>query len=177
MLARPESGVTMRIGLLAFLVAVLASCGSDPSLDGPAGASFQVPADFVFVRDSVGLFPPGQVRQAEEDLRFQAERSGVFGVVITAERADDPPTIFRPIVAEIQELGGEALIAICTPDACDLTGATAYSESLADRIEQVAPDPEPAPGQGIPANPRNELRRWRELVGTIATLVAEGDSR
>ena len=161
----------MRIGLSPGLIAaLLAACSGMPNPHSPGAPSFHVPAGFVFVRDEAGLFPPGQVRQAEDDLRSQAERSGVFGVVVTAVDPADPPEVFRPIVAEIHELGGEALIAICTPDACDLTNATAFSDSLADDLEEVAPAPEPAPGQEIPVNPRNDLRRWRELVGAIANL-------
>jgi hypothetical protein len=164
----------MRIGLLVLLLGVLASCGGDPSLGGRAGASVE---DFVFVRDTAGLFPPGQVRQAEDDLRFQAERSGVFGVVITAEEADDESALAEPVIADVEELGGAAMVAVCTPDDCDLTVPTAFSDVVADHLDGVAAAPEPAPGQGNPTNPRSELRRWRELVGTIATLVAERANR
>jgi hypothetical protein len=167
----------MRIGLLALLLAVLASCGGDPSLDGRASPSFEVPDDFVFVRDTAGLFPPGHVRQAEDDLRFQAERSGVFGLVITAEQADDDSALAESVIADVEELGGAAMVAVCTPDDCDLTVPTASSDEVADHLDDVAAAPEPASGQGNPTNPRNELRRWRELVGTIATLVAEGENR
>jgi hypothetical protein len=167
----------MRIGVLVLLLAALASCGGDPGLNGRAGASFAVPADFVFVRDTARLFPPGQVRQAEDDLRFQAERSGVFGVVITVEEANDESALAEPVIADVEALGGAAMVAVCTPGDCDLTVPTAFSDVVAGDLDGVAAGPEPAPGQGNPTNPRNELPRWRELVGTIATLVAEREDR
>jgi hypothetical protein len=154
----------VRIGLLmAVVAAMLVSCEA-------ASTDAAVPAGFQFVRDSADLFPPGQRRQADEALRSMAERTGVFGVVVASDQVEDPDAVAGPILAEIEELGGDGLIGICTPDDCDLTAADAYSDSLADVVTTVAPAPEPAPGQGIDVNPRNDLRRWREFVGAVSVI-------
>lgn len=130
---------------------------------------FEVPDDFVFVRDEAGILPADQVRQAEEQLRAMAERSGVYGVVISADEILDPPQVAGPIVDEVNGLGGEAIIGFCTPEACDLTAAAAYSATLEDDLSAVARAPEPAPGQGVAQGSRG-LRAWIELVGTVSTL-------
>ena len=158
----------MRIGLLIVVgAAVLVSCDARPV--GPA-ASFAVPARFVFVRDSADRFPAREQQQADESLRWMAERTGVYGVVVAADEVDDSSAVAGPILAEVEALGGEGLIGICTPAACDLTAPTAYSDSLADVIDRVAPVPDAAPGQGIPIEPRDDLTRWRELVGAVSTI-------
>jgi len=158
----------VRIGpLMAVGAAVLVSCA--PAQWAPA-ASFPVPPGFVFVRDNADRFPLGERRQAEESLGFMAARTGVYGVVVTAEEVEDPSQVAGPILSEIEALGGEGLIGICTPTACDLTAATAYSDSLADVLARVAPVPDAAPGQGIPVARRDDLRRWRELVGAVSTI-------
>jgi hypothetical protein len=128
-----------------------------------------VPNDFVFVRDEAGILPADQVRQAEEQLRAIAERTGVYGVVISADEIPDPPRVAGPIIDEISGLGGEALVGFCTPEACDLTAAAAYSVTIEDDLSAVAPAPEPAPGQGVAQGSRG-LRAWIELVGTVSTL-------
>ncbi len=129
----------------------------------------EVPDDFVFVRDEAGILPADQVRQAEEQLRAMADRSGVYGVVISAEEILNPPQVAGPIMDEVSGLGGEALIGFCTPEACDLTAAAAYSATLEDDLSVVARAPEPVPGQGVAPGSRG-LRAWIELVGTVSTL-------
>jgi hypothetical protein len=158
----------VRIGfLISVAAALLVSCSA-----GEIGAAptANVPADFVFVRDGARLFPPGQLRQAEDALREIATTSFVFGVVVAAERIDDPSAAAEQVLAEIAALDAEGMVAVCTPDACDLTAATAVSPGLADAVDQIASAPDPAPGQGLTPARRDDLRRWRELVGAVSTI-------
>jgi hypothetical protein len=129
-------------------------------------------ANFEFIRDDVGLLPTAERERVEEQLRDIAERTGVFGVVVTAgpRVPVDPPVLFRPVIEEVVDLGGQALVNICTPDACGFDGSTAHTDALADAVSGTAPAPEPAPGQGLPGNPAFDLRRWVEYVGAIATF-------
>lgn len=129
-------------------------------------------AAFQFIRDDAELLSPAERERAEEQLRDIAGRSGVFGVVITVGRGVpvDPPVLFRPVIEEVLGIGGEALVNICTPEACGLDASAAHTDALAEAVSMTAPAPEPAPGQGLPANPSFELRRWVEYVGAVATF-------
>jgi hypothetical protein len=164
----------MRIRTFLLAVALLgAGCGL--VLPAPTPAVRIDPAAlgaFHFIRDDAGLLPAAERERAEEQLRDIAGRTGVFGVVITVERGVpvDPPVLFRPVIEEVVGLGGEALVNICTPEACGLDASSAHTDALAEAVSMVAPAPEPAPGQGLPVNPSFELRRWVEYVGAVATL-------
>ena len=153
--------------LMALAACMLTACGAS---EIGAAATANVPADFVFVRDGADLFPPGQVRQAEDALRSTAVRSNIYGVVITLDHIDDPSAVAVSVLEDIAALDGDGMVAVCTPEACDLTAATAVSPGLADAVDQVAAAPDPAPGQGLAPARRDDLRRWRELVGAVSTI-------
>ena len=155
----------MIVGVLTVAVGLaLAACATV----APPPPS-EVPDEFVFVRDEAGLLPPGQVRRAEEQLRAMAERTGVYGVVVSAHEIPDPPRVAGPIVDEISALGGEAMVGFCTEEACDLSAAAAYSPTLENDLSAVAQAPEPVPrGGGAPG--ARGLRAWIELVGAVSTL-------
>jgi hypothetical protein len=158
----------VRIGLIMALAAAIPSSCSAVQID--ASASANVPPGFDFVATGAGLFPPGQRRQAEDALRSMAVRTNVYGVVVAADEIEDPAVVTDAILSGIAALDGEGLVAVCTPDACNLTVATAFSPGLADAIEQVASAPDAARGQGLAPARRDDLRRWRELVGAVSTI-------
>jgi hypothetical protein len=156
---------------LAAVCLLTAACGllvptRQPSVIDPIAL-----ARFVFIRDELGLLPDDEQARAEEQLRSIAMRSGVFGIVITltADEAREPTFLFPPIYRPVLDLGGEALIAICTPQSCRFDSPSAATDGLAGAITGVAPAPEPAPGQGLPPDPDFDLRRWVEYVGAVAT--------
>jgi hypothetical protein len=153
--------------LLALAAGMLTACSAG---EFGSAASANVPPDFIFVRDGADLFPPGQVRQAEAALRSMATSSNIYGVVVAQDHIDDPSAVAASVLEDIAALDGVGMVAICTPDACDLTTATAVSPGLADAVDQVAPAPDPAPGEGLAAARRDDLRRWRELVGAVSTI-------
>lgn len=160
---RPEARLSRRGALVALAGLALSACAT--VVQPPS----EVPADFVFVRDDAGLLPDAEVRQTEEILRSIAERTGVYGVVVTAREIANPPRVAGPIIEEIARSGGEALIGFCTPQACDLTSPAAYSDSMADDLGLVARVPEGVPGQGVAQGSRG-LPAWIELVGAVSTL-------
>jgi hypothetical protein len=153
------------------LAAIVTGCGGLGPM--PTPAAFAVPASFVFVRDTAGLLPPGQVRQTEELLRSIASSSGVCGVVVPAEAVDDAAAVADRIVEEVATFGGEAAVGLCTPEDCALQGGV-VSPGLREANSMVAPAPEPAPGQGLPQGSRG-LRAWLEFVGALATWTS-GDN-
>lgn len=155
-----------RLATLA-AIGVLTGCSSvGPVPDASMVSS--VPSDFAFIRDEIRAFPPGQARQAEEQLRAIAEATGVYGVVVATERLHDPPEVIGPIVEEVGEAGGAALVGICTPDDCGLRQATGFSAELEEAAVAVAPEPEPEPGlQRDGGGPRG-LRTWLEYVAAVA---------
>lgn len=161
---------------VATLLAVaLLGAGCGLSLPTPTPAVRIDPAAlaaFQFIRDDAGLLSPAERERAEEQLRDIAGGTGVFGVVITVGRGVpvDPPVLFRPVIEEVLGIGGEALVNICTPEACGLNASAAHTNALAEAVSMTAPAPEPAPGQGLPVNPSFELRRWVEYVGAVATF-------
>jgi len=159
----------MRV-LVSLLGLSLVACGTLVPLEDDA---HPISEGFVFIRDEAGLLPPGQVRQTEELLRSMAERTGVFGVVVSAEAIDDPTGAANAIVESVVAAGGEALIGFCTPDDCALQTASAVSDGIKDAASMVAPAPEPAPGQGVPRGARG-LRAWVEFVGAVTTLPEAG---
>jgi len=130
---------------------------------------------FQFIRDDAGLLSPAERERAEEQLRDIAGRTGVFGVVITVGRGVpiDPPVLFRPVIEEVLGIGGEALVNICTLEACGLYASAAHTDALNEAVSMVAPAPEPAPGQGLPISPGFELSRWVEYVGAVATVETD----
>jgi hypothetical protein len=156
------------IALVAAAALTLIGCG-ESGLPSPA-PTHGVPDGFVFVRDEAGFFPPDERRQAEEQLRDIATRSGVYGVVVALPGEPDRPAVIRPIFEEVVGAGGHLLLTFCTPEACDLTTASAVSDGLRDRVEGVAPAPEPALGNPD-ASARGSLRRWLEFVGTVASGI------
>ena len=163
----PAVGAVLAVALLG------AGCGLPPPAPTPAVRIDPAAlATFQFIRDEAGLLSPEEEEGAEEQLRDIAGRSGVFGVVITVGRGVpvDPPVLFRPVIEEVLAIGGEALVNICTPEACGLDASTAHTDALAEAVSMVAPAPEPAPGQGLPVNPGLELSRWVEYVGAVATF-------
>ena len=160
---RPRTRPMHALATVAF--ALVAGCSSVAPVPDPSVES-SVPADFAFIRDEIRAFPPGQVRQAEEQLRAIAEATGVYGVVVATDRLDDPPEVIGPIVEEVGELGGRALVAICTPDDCELRQARGFSAELQDAAVAVAPEPVPA-GQRGGGGPRG-LRAWIEYVAAVA---------
>ena len=115
------------------------------------------------------MLPPAQRIWAEDHLRSIAERTGVFGIVLTTEGPPDPSTADQ-IIEDVSRLGGEAAIALCTRDACDLSVPSAVSPGLEDAAEGIAPAPDPAPGQGLPPNDRG-LGAWIEYVGALANMT------
>jgi hypothetical protein len=129
-------------------------------------------AAFHFIRDDAGLLSAAESETAEEQLRDIAARTGVFGVVITVGRGVpvDPPVLFRPVIEEVLGIGGEAVVNICTLEACGIDASTAHTDALAEAVSMVAAAPEPAPGRGLPVNSSFELRRWVEYVGAVATF-------
>ena len=151
-----------RLALAAIVVAGVGGCGeAPPTIDAESVDSFS------FVRDEADLLSPGQQRRAERELREIADRTGVFGVLVTAggDEAIDPPQIYRPIVAEVEGLGGEALITICTPEACGPDAGTAHSDGLEGAVEIVGAESNP-PGQG--RNLNRGIREWMEYVAAVA---------
>lgn len=148
--------------MIALSLFAAAGCGSL--------LSRQPPSDFRFIRSEIELMSAEEIAWAEDRLREIAARSGVYGVVLVDSEFPDPPVALGPMAAEVADLGGESLIALCMPDSCDLSVATSYGDGLRDAVELVAPAPEPAvPGQGPPPGERN-LTSWVEFVGAVATL-------
>jgi hypothetical protein len=147
-----------RAGLVALLIAVLA-----------AGCGMQVPSDFTFIRDEAGVFNDAEQAQAEAQLRAIAERSGIYGVVLTARDFPDDSSVVSPVVDEVLARGGEALVALCSPGDCDLSMARGASAGMLEVATQVAPAPEPAPEGNLP-DPPGSLREWVEFVGAVSTL-------
>ncbi|MGI9019548.1 MAG: hypothetical protein ACR2G3_02410 [Solirubrobacterales bacterium] len=143
----------------------LVACGQDREAPEPFREA--VPAGFTFVRDPVGMFPPGLRKHAEEELRAMARATGVYGVVVAATEVPDPPVVVRPIFEEVAGAGGQLLLAFCTPDACDLRSASSVSEALSSRVEAVAPEAEPVVGNAN-ADANRNLGRWVEFVAAVA---------
>jgi hypothetical protein len=167
---------TPTIGRLCVAAISLLTAGCSLLAPEPTASSVIDPmalSRFVFIRDELGLLPDDEQAQAEEQLRAIAGRSGVFGIVITltADEAQEPTFLFPPIYRPVLALGGEALIAICTPQSCRFDSPSASTDGLADAIAMVAPAPEPAPGQGLPADPDFALHRWVEYVGAVAVSL------
>jgi hypothetical protein len=159
-MAEPVRRPLSRAGIAISLI--LTGCGS--LLSG------QPPSDFRFVRGEFELMSADEIAWAEERLREIAARSGVYGVVLVDAEFPDPPAVVSPVVEEVGRLGGETLIALCKPDSCDLSRASAVSEGLRDAADLVAPAPEPAGlGQDPPPGERN-LTSWVEFVGAVATI-------
>jgi hypothetical protein len=157
--------VAQRLALAAVLATGAGGCGDTaPSTDAQPAIDA-----FAFVRDEGNILSPGQERRAERELRDIATRTGVFGVLVT--RADDeetdPPQIYRPIVAEVEALGGEGLINICTPEACGPDAGSAHTDGLTEAVEAVrAERPAVAPGQR--RNVNQGIREWLDVVAAVA---------
>jgi hypothetical protein len=154
-----------RGAVLLTVACVVAACG----IVTPATPRdrWEVPAEFAFLRDDARILPAADRALAEEHLRFHAETNGVFGVVLTGP--DPGPDDAAPVIAEVERLGGAALVAWCSPTACDLSTPAVTSAALSDAANMVAPAPAPASGQGLPP-PEQGLQAWIEYVGAVANL-------
>lgn len=160
---RPAPSRLSVVALMAVVLLGVTGCGASD-----VKPERSLPADehdgFAFVRDEANLLPRGQARRAEEQLEAIARRTGVYGVVMTAaEEPADPPTLFRPIIEEMDALDGEGLIMLCTPDGCELR---AHTDGVDDALA-VAREPYPASGGRRP-NFNRMLRDWVDGVEAVA---------
>lgn len=156
-------GVRRAVVMLVLVAAGSSACRADP-VESPRPS---LPQPFVFVRDDIDVFPPGQRTKAEDELRAIAEKTGVHGVVVTADEIPDPPVVLRPIFEEVAGRGGQLLVGFCTRDACDLRSARAVSETLQGAVDSVAPTQEPAVGNRR-ISPTRSLQAWVDFVAAVA---------